>query len=48
LSRYVDEFSFRHNNRTALEINDTQRTVNALAGIEGKRLTFRRPDQAKA
>lgn len=41
LSRYVDEFSFRHNNRVALEINDTQRTTNALAGIEGKRLMYR-------
>jgi transposase-like protein len=41
LSRYVDEFSFRHNNRVALEINDQQRATNALAGIEGKRLTYR-------
>lgn len=41
LTRYVDEFSFRHNNRVALEINDSQRTTNALAGIEGKRLTYR-------
>jgi hypothetical protein len=40
-----DEFSLRHNNRTALEINDQQRTINALTGIEGKRLTYRRPDE---
>jgi transposase-like protein len=40
LSRYVDEFAFRHNNRAALEVNDAQRTVNALAGISGKRLTY--------
>ena len=46
LSRYVDEFSFRHNNRTALEVNDQQRTTNALAGIGGKRLTYRRPNEA--
>jgi transposase-like protein len=44
LSRYVDEFAFRHNNRIALEINDAQRATNALAGIEGKRLTYRGPN----
>ena len=46
LNRYVSEFSFCYNNRTALDINDRQRTINALAGIEGKRLTYRRPHQA--
>jgi len=44
LHRYLSEFDFRYNNRTALKIDDTQRTVNALAGIEGKRLTYKRPD----
>lgn len=44
LSRYVDEFSFRHNHRVALEVNDQQRTANALARIEGKRLTYRQAD----
>ena len=39
LNRYVSEFSFRYNNRIALKIDDRQRTINALAGIEGKRLT---------
>lgn len=43
LHRYLAEFDFRYNNRVALEIDDVQRTVNALAGIEGKRLTYRRP-----
>jgi hypothetical protein len=46
LHRYVNEFSFRYNNRTALDVNDTQRAINVLAGIGGKRLTYRRPDQA--
>jgi hypothetical protein len=41
LSRYVDEFAFRHNNCTVLEIDDQQLTTNVLAGIEGKRLTYR-------
>jgi transposase-like protein len=41
LHRYLAEFDFRYNHRAALEINDTQRTVDALAGIGGKRLTYR-------
>jgi transposase-like protein len=42
LHRYLAEFDFRYNNRTALEVSDTERTVKAMAGIEGKRLTYRR------
>jgi len=45
LHRYVGEFAFRHNNRTALDVSDSQRAINALAGIEGKRLTYRRLDE---
>lgn len=41
LPRYLAEFDFRYNNRVALKIDDTQRTVNALAGIVGKRLMYR-------
>ena len=48
LHRYVGEFSFRHNNRVALKINDQQRAINALKGIGGKRLTYKRPDEAQA
>ena len=48
LHRCLAEFDFRYNNRIALEIDDTQRTVNALAGIGGKRLTYRRPHDARA
>jgi hypothetical protein len=46
LNRYLAEFDFRRNNRAKLGISDTQRTTNALKGIEGKRLTYRRPDEA--
>lgn len=41
LHRYVNEFSFRYNHRAALKIDDQQRVVDALQGIEGKRLTYR-------
>jgi len=41
LHRYLAEFDFRYNHRAALEINDTQRTIDALAGMGGKRLTYR-------
>lgn len=46
LHRYLAEFDFRYNNRVALEVDDTQRTINALAGIGGKRLTYRTTDKA--
>jgi len=46
LHRYLAEFDFRYNNRSALGVDDVQRTMNAMVGIEGKRLTYRRPDQA--
>ena len=42
LQRYVTEFEFRFNNRSALGINDTMRSDTALKGIVGKRLTYRR------
>jgi transposase-like protein len=43
LQRYVTEFEFRFNNRTALGINDKMRAETLLKGIEGKRLTYRIP-----
>jgi transposase-like protein len=43
LQRYVTEFEFRHNNRSGLGIDDNARAANLLKGIEGKRLTYRRP-----
>jgi transposase-like protein len=46
LHRYLAEFDFRHNNRIALGVNDTMRAENLAAGIVGKRLTYRRPNEA--
>ena len=42
LQRYLTEFDFRYSNRAALGIHDAQCAVNAMKGIEGKRLTYRR------
>lgn len=44
LHRYVNEFSFRYNNRVKLGIDDADRTINAMKGISGKRLTYKQPD----
>ena len=41
LHRYLAEFDFRYNNRSALEINDVQRAEKVLEGVGGKRLTYR-------
>ena len=45
LSRYLAEFDFRYSNRSALGITDTMRTDEALRGIGGKRLTYRRSNE---
>jgi hypothetical protein len=46
LKRYLAEFDFRYNERTALGINDAARMSKSIGGIVGKRLTYRRPDSA--
>ncbi len=46
LHRYLAEFDFRYNHRVALNIGDIERRDAALKGIEGKRLTYRRIDEA--
>jgi transposase-like protein len=46
LHRYLAEFDFRYNRRSALGISDKERATEALKGIAGKRLTYRRPDKA--
>ena len=40
LGRYLDEFTFRYNNRIANGIDDAERTRRALLGSEGKRLRY--------
>lgn len=41
LHRYLAEFDFRYNERIALGVDEATRVVSALAGIRGKRLTYR-------
>jgi transposase-like protein len=43
LHRYLAEYDFRYNNRSALGVNDLMRAEIAAKGITGKRLTYRRP-----
>jgi transposase-like protein len=42
LHRYLAEFDFRYSNRVALGVDDQERAARALAGVAGKRLTYRR------
>jgi transposase-like protein len=46
LHRYLAEFDFRYSNRVSLGVDDVERTVRALKGAEGKRLTYRRTRSA--
>jgi len=46
LKRYLAEFDFRYNERSALGVDDKERAARLLKGIVGKRLTYRRPDKA--
>jgi len=45
LHRYTTEFDFRYNHRAKLGFDDAMRETQALKGISGKRLTYRRTDQ---
>jgi len=42
LKRYLAEFDFRYNQRSALGVSDAERATKMLQGILGKRLTYRR------
>lgn len=41
LHRYLAEFDFRYSNRAANGIDDMLRSVEAMKGITGKRLTYK-------
>lgn len=43
LHRYLAEFDFRYNNRVANGVDDLARSMIALGGVKGKRLTYRGP-----
>jgi transposase-like protein len=47
LRRYLAEFDFRHNERSALGVEDAERCDRALRGILGKRLTYRGTDSGR-
>ena len=46
LQRYLNEFAFRYSHRVKLGVDDRQRALLVLRGIEGKRLTYRRLNEA--
>lgn len=46
LHRYLKEFDFRYNRRTKLGVNDEDRANALLKMIGGKRLTYRRTNEA--
>jgi transposase-like protein len=48
LHRYLTEFDFRYSNRVALGVNDVLRTMRAIKGAEGRRLTYKQPRAARA
>lgn len=48
LKRYVGEFDFRYNERSALGVDDMGRFTKSVGGIVGKRLTYRRTDSQQA
>ncbi len=41
LKRYLAEFDFRYNERSALGVEDAERMTKSVRGIVGKRLTYR-------
>lgn len=45
LKRYLAEFDFRYNERSALEVTDAERAIKAVKGVVGKRVTYQRTDR---
>ncbi|MEO1282859.1 MAG: IS1595 family transposase [Pseudomonadota bacterium] len=48
LHRYLAEFDFRYNNRSALKVSDEERAVEMLKGVKCRRLTYRTPDPSRS
>ena len=46
LHRYLAEFDFRYNHRASLGVDDNDRTLAAIRGGEGKRLTYHQPRES--
>lgn len=46
LHRYLAEFDFRYNRRTALKVSDSERATDLLRMARDKRLTYRRIGEA--
>lgn len=46
LKRYLAEFDFRYNERAALEVTDAERTMKAVKGVVGKRVTLRETNRS--
>ena len=47
LHRYLAEFDFRYNRRTPLGYTDEMRAAEAVQGAIGKRLTYKKPHEAR-
>jgi transposase-like protein len=47
LHRYLAEFDFRYNRRSALGVTDTERAQDVARGAAGKRLMYQRPAKAQ-
>ena len=45
LQRYVDEFAFRWDNRSAMGVEDAERASRMVKNAIGRRLTYRQPDK---
>jgi hypothetical protein len=48
LKRYLGEFDFRYNERSALGVSDTERAAKALICVVGKRVTYQETNRATA
>ena len=48
LKRYLGEFDFRYNERSALGVEDAERAHRAVAGVIGKRMTYQQADRSAA